>query len=286
MPPMSPFPTIPHRRHRPLAGWTMRLVAAALALASAGPTRADEALCLDGPREPVRAAAVLAGDEIRLADGRILRFAGAEAPRAPLSDTRPATRATALRLASEATAALAARVEGRDLEVLEIGEDRWGRRLGHLVDISAGQWIDGDLVSDGRLRTMPIAGDGTCAAALLAREEAPRAAGRGLWGEPLFAVRPADHALVERVGDVVVVEGTVRSVGRSRGRTWLNFGEDIARDFAVVMNDNDRSRFERAGLVLDDLKGRRVRVRGLVGRRAEAPRMAIDDPMAIERLGR
>ncbi len=286
MPPMSPFPTSPRRRRRTRPGAPTAFVAAAIALASAGPAGADEALCLDGPREPVVAARVLAGDEIRLADGHVLRFAGAEAPRPPLSDTRPAARAVALRLAAEATAALGKRIAGRDLELLEIGEDRWGRRLGHLVDISSGHWIDGDLVSDGRLRAMPIAGDGTCAAALLVREDAARTAGRGLWGEPLFAVRPADHALVERVGDVVVVEGTVRSVGRSRGRTWLNFGEDIARDFAVVMNDNDRSRFARAGLVLDDLKGHRIRVRGLVGRRAEAPRMAIDDPMAIERLGR
>jgi endonuclease YncB( thermonuclease family) len=247
---------------------------------------ADEALCLDGPREAIVAATVLSGDEIRLADGRTLRFAGAEAPRPPLSDTRPAARAAALRLAAEATAALAARIEGRDLEFLDVGEDRWGRRLGHLVDISGGQWIDGDLVGDGRLRAMPIAGDGTCSAALLVREAAARDAGRGLWREPLFAVRPADHALIERVGDLVVAEGIVRSVGRSRGRTWLNFGEDISRDFAVVMNDNDRSRFERAGFVLDDLKGRRVRVRGLLGRRAEAPRMAIDDPLAIERLER
>lgn len=283
---MSPSPTIPPRPVREGARWPVRLAAAAVFLAFPKAAGADEALCLDGPQEPVGAATAIAGDEIRLADGRVLRFAGAEAPRPPLSDTRPETRVAARRLAAEATAALAARVEGRDLAFLEIGEDRWGRRLGHLVDISAGQWIDGDLVSDGRLRAMPIAGDGTCAAALLVREDAARAAGRGLWGEPLFAVRPADHALVERVGDVVVVEGTVRSVGRSRGRTWLNFGEDIARDFAVVMNDNDRSRFEHAGLVLDDLKGRRVRVRGLVGRRAEAPRMAIDDPMAIERLGR
>lgn len=244
------------------------------------PAAADEALCLDGPRETVRVASVAGAAEIVLDDGRRVRLSGVEVP-ASLADSGPAARAAAARVDEAARRALVVRAAGRVFHLLDLGEDRWRRRRGHLVDTETGHWLEGDLVGDGRLRVAPERDDPVCAAALLAREADARGAERGLWAEPLFAVRPADRTLLARVGDVVVAEGVVRSVGRSRGRTWLNFGDDITRDFAVVMNDNDRVRFERAGLVWNDLRGRRVRIRGVVSRRGEGPRMTIDDPAAL-----
>ncbi|NLH79984.1 MAG: thermonuclease family protein, partial [Phyllobacteriaceae bacterium] len=195
-------------------------------------------------------------------------------------------RAEAAAVATAARAALADRIEGRELSLLDLGEDRRGRRLGHLVDTETGHWLNGDLVAEGRLRVAPRHDDPVCVAALFRRETAARNERRGLWATTIDAVRPADRTLAARVGDVVVAEGTVRSIGRSGGRTWLNFGDDIVRDFAVVMNDNDRTRFERAGLAPDRLKGFRVRVRGVVSRRGEAPRMSVDDPTAIEPVER
>lgn len=245
-------------------------------------TRADETLCLDGPRETVWTEAASAGDELILLDGRRLVLSGVEVPR-PLSTLADpaATRAASIR-AETSRRALAARTEGRELSLLDVGEDRWGRRRGHLVDTETGHWLEGDLVAEGHLRVTPTPDDAVCTRALLDREAPARAARRGLWGEPATSLRPADRTLLAVVGDVAVAEGDVRSIGRSNGRTWLNFGDDIARDFAVVMNDNDRSRFERAGIALDRLRGRRVVIRGVVLRRGDAPRMAIDDPAALE----
>lgn len=281
--PRSAPPPPPESRLTGAARTGLLLALAILPAARAG---ADEALCLDGPRETVRIATAVSGDELRLADGRLIRLAGVEAPLPSLADRRSATRAAADRLAEADRRALAARVADRDFEMLDLGEDRWGRRLGHLVDTETGHWLEGDLVEEGRLRQRSIPGDPVCAAALLAREAPARAARRGSWGRPETAVLAADRTLLARVGDVVVAEGTVRSIGRSRGRTWLNFGDDIVRDFAVVMNDNDRGRFERAGRPWERLEGRRILIRGLVLRRGDAPRMSLDDPFAIEPVER
>jgi endonuclease YncB( thermonuclease family) len=278
-------PTLAVVASRRLAPIARVWIAAVSAVVAVAPAAADEALCLDGPSETVRAVGVAGAEEIVLGDGRRVRLAGVEAP-VSLADTGAGARAAAERVASAARRALVAAVADRELRLLDLGEDRRGRRRGHLVDTETGHWVEGDLVGDGRLRVAPEPDDPVCAAALLAREAAARGAARGLWAEPDFAVRPADRMLLARVGDVVVAEGVVRSVGRSRGRVWLNFGDDIARDFAVVMNDNDRVRFERAGLVWSDLRGRRVRVRGVVARRGEGPRMAIDDPAVLEPVER
>ena len=249
----------------------------------AGPdARADEALCLDGPHETVWAAAALSGDEIGLVDGRRLRLSGVEVPRPLARPADPARERAAADLDRRARAALADRIEGRELAWLDLGDDRWGRRRGHLVDTETGHWLEGDLVAEGHLRVAPTPDDGICTRALLDREARARDQRRGLWGEAISAPRPADSGLLGDVGDVVVVVGDVRSIGRSHGRTWLNFGDDIARDFSVVMNDNDRGRFERAGIAIDRLRGRRVVVRGVVVRRGDAPRMTIDDPAALE----
>ena len=278
----GPPPITPPRAHLfVLLGGT--LLAGVGAVVSA---RADEALCLDGPSETARAVAAERGDVLVLSDGRRVRLAGVEVPPPSLADPDGEAARAAVRLATFARDGLAARIGGRDLRLLDLGEDRHGRRRGHLVDTEGGHWLNGDLVGEGRLRVAPDRDDPICAAALLIREAEARAAGRGLWSDPSLAVRRADRNLLDRVGDVVVAEGIVRSIGRSHGRTWLNFGDDIARDFAVVMNDNDRVRFERAGVSWDWLKDRRIRIRGIVSRRGDAPRMAVDDPAALEPLER
>jgi len=273
-------------RPTPVRRLAAPLFAAAFLAGTGAGARADEALCLDGPREIVWAAAVERGDELLLVDGRRVRLADVEVPPPSLADRSPAAGAEATAIAAAAAAALADRVEGRELSLLDLGEDRRGRRRGHLVDTETGHWLNGDLVADGRVRVVPASDDAVCIAALRRREARARSARAGLWATAVAGVRPADRSLVARVGDVVVAEGVVRSIGRSGGKTWLNFGDDILRDFAVVMNDNDRIRVERAGLAPDRLRGRLVRVRGVVSRRGEAPRMAVDDPTAIEPVER
>ncbi len=258
-------------------------VAAAIVLA-AGPGWAAET-CVEAPGEPVWAARVVAGDEIELVDGRRIRLAAVESPRAPLI-ARDAVRREAAAVAAAARDALGAAVEGREIVLHQIGTDRHGRAIGHLYDIETGQWIEANLVRAGHLRVVPSAEGRSCVAALLPIEDAARAARRGLWATTAFAVSGTDRErLVARVGQWVVVEGRVRSVGHSGGRTWLNFGDDFRRDFAVVMKDNDLDRFRAAGLDAGRMRGWTLRVRGVLFLR-DGPRITVEGPEDIERVKR
>ena len=119
-----------------------------------------------------------------------------------------------------------------------------------------------------------------------AEEAGARRDRRGLWGTAAFAVLPAEtEATASRVGRRVVVEGRVRSVGRSTGRVWLNFGDDFRRDFALVMRDKDLDRFRAAGFDPTAARGWIVRVRGVVFQ-ADGPRIAVEAPEDIERVTR
>lgn len=270
------------RRPEPALAALVLLPAAALLCAA---TAAAADACGSPAGAPVWAERAARGDEIVLVDGRRLRLAGVEAPRVPLT----ARGETAARAAAETRAAreaLAERVEGREIAVTEIGTDRHGRRLGHLYDTETGQWIEEDLVAAGRLRVLPGRSSAPCDARLLAAEARARAARLGLWGNPVFAVIPARaEDLAARVGERVVTEGRVRSVGRSTGRIWLNFGDDFRRDFAVVMDDKDLGRFRAAGFDALAATGWTVRVRGVVVFH-DGPRIAVGTPASIERVTR
>jgi endonuclease YncB( thermonuclease family) len=246
---------------------------------------AAEPACASPEGEPVWAERVVRGDEIVLLDGRRIRLAGVEAPRAPLVAGDPARR-EAGEVDAAARAALADRVEGREIALTDIGTDRHGRRLGHLYDTERGQWIEAELVAAGHLRVTPSRGDRDCTAALLVEERAAMAARRGLWNTATFAVVSAEAGdLVSRVGRWTVVEGRVRSIGRSGGHIWLNFGEDFRRDFAVVMDDKDLEGFRAAGFDAIAARGWTVRVRGVVIHRG-GPRIAVEVPENIERVRR
>lgn len=266
--------------------WAHRAAVDAIlvALATAAPAAA-EPVCASDEGEPVWAERVVRGDEIVLTDGRRLRLDAVEAPFVPLTARGEAAR-EAGEVAARAREALADLVEGREIAVSETGADRHGRVLGHLYDTERGQWIEAVLVAAGHLRVVPSPRTRACAARLLVEEGAARAARRGLWGSPSFAVRPATaEALAPEVGRRVVVEGRVRSVGRSGGHIWLNFGEDFRRDFAVVMDDKDLERFRAAGFDAPAARGWTIRVRGVVFHRG-GPRIAVEVPEDIERVRR
>ncbi|MDK9697314.1 MAG: thermonuclease family protein [Siculibacillus sp.] len=256
-----------------------------MAVLSAGTPASAASPCASPEGEPVWVERVVRGDEVVLVDGRRLRFASVEAPRPPLAGDA-ATRRAAVAVETAARAALADRVEGREVALTEISTDRHGRVLGHLYDTEAGQWIEAGLVADGHLVVSPSRGERDCAAALLVGERAAVRARRGLWGSASSAVVPATAAdLPARTGRWTVVEGRVRSVGRSGGRIWLNFGEDFRRDFAVVMDDKDLEGLRAAGFDATAARGWTVRVRGVVVHRG-GPRIVVDLPEAIERVTR
>ncbi|MBT9446855.1 MAG: thermonuclease family protein [Hyphomonadaceae bacterium] len=75
--------------------------------------------------------------------------------------------------------------------------------------------------------------------------------------------------------DFMVVEGQVTSVADRERAVFLNFGDDISRDFGVMIGKDNLENFPGGVEALTALEGKTVRVRGSVPRCAK-PLMRID----------
>jgi hypothetical protein len=82
----------------------------------------------------------------------------------------------------------------------------------------------------------------------------------------------------------MLVEGKVVSVRQAGATTYLNFGRNWTRDFAVTISRRVLPVFEAAGMAPKSLENRRIRVRGYVEARG-GPRMELLRVGQIELLG-
>jgi endonuclease YncB( thermonuclease family) len=224
--------------------------------------------------------------DIALADGRTLTLAGLDPPR----DTpdRP-------RLAADAREKLAAWLDGGEVAVRALAEkpNRFGRIPARLfaappsasASASAGAEIGlAEAILDaGLARYRPDAAAHPCRDALLAAEAEARSAKIGLWADPYYAVLPAaDRDSFAKVpSGMVLVEGTVASLGETAARFYLNFGPRRGSDFAITLPKRDANALEKAGLKVHDLVGKRLRVRGLLDA-TFGPQMELSDPDGLE----
>ena len=81
-----------------------------------------------------------------------------------------------------------------------------------------------------------------------------------------------------------MVEGKVLSVRQAGATTYLNFGRNWTRDFAVTISRRMVAAFEAAGLSPKSLENRRIRVRGFVEARG-GPRIEVLRVGQVEVLG-
>jgi endonuclease YncB( thermonuclease family) len=225
--------------------------------------QARAAPCLLEAGEPGTVTAVVDGDTLELADGRIVRLVALQAPKLPLG--RPGFRAWPL--GEESKAALEAMTLGRRLRLSFGGEqvDRYGRQLAHLHD-DDGRWIQEEMLRTGMARFYSFPDNRACAAELLAAERGARLAGRGIWNHPFYAVRRHDRADRD-IGTFQLVQGTVMSAANVRGRVYLNFGADYRTDFTISISPSDRKSFDAEGFDFPGLEGREIRVRGWIRKR-------------------
>ena len=230
------------------------LAAAGMLALALSPPAAAEALRSEGP---VAVAEVLAGDLLRLSDGRAVRLAGIRVPAAE------AEQAGAQPIAQQARAELIRLLDGQTfrLALAEVAYDRYGRVVAHL-ERSDGLWLQGALLEQGLAQVQTRPGAAARAAEMLALEQAARAAGRGLWAEPAFMPQDAG-ALRDGTGRFRIVRGRVLRVGRTESHLYLNFGDDWRVDFTVRVR---RAELDDAfaGADLEKLAGRLVEVRGVV----------------------
>ena len=254
---------------------------AALVLVTTGAAVAGEAASAADPCGPVGGAAVavadvIDGDTVRLADGRTVHIAGIEAVKAGSADASTAPLAEAARREI-------GRLAGDGLVIgapQPAAADRYDR-LHANVWLGDGRSAGVTLVTAGLARVRLFPGENPCLVNLLAAEAAARTARRGLWALAAFAVRKAnDPSLPARTGLYELVEGRVASVGHGKYMVFLDFGRDYRRDFTIMVPN---AMADQLPVPADALKGRRVRVRGVI-EASGGPAIRLDGPGAIELL--
>jgi endonuclease YncB( thermonuclease family) len=251
-------------------------VAAALNLiliaVAAGPV--DAAGCSFEPQGEGRVVEIVDARTFRLEDGREIRLAGIEPA---VTEIANANRA----------AALAKIIAGR--EVTLSGEDdapdRYGRQPAFVYLNPAETPVQAELLAQGEALVSATVTNKDCAAVLTSAETEARLAKRGTWADPAViknAESPGD--ILAGIGRFTVVEGKVLSVRQAGATTYLNFGRNWTRDFAVTISRRVLPAFEAAGIVLKSLENRRIRVRGWVESRS-GPRIEVLRVGQIELAG-
>jgi endonuclease YncB( thermonuclease family) len=235
--------------------------------------------CLLEPQGEGRVTEVIDARTLRLEDGRDVVLAGIEPVVSGDAGTREA-RASRI-------AALSAIVAGHDVTLH--GEDdtpdRYGRQPALVFLAGSDTSVQATLLTQGDALVAATVTDKDCAAALAAAEAAARAAKRGVWSDS-SAIKNAESPgdILAGIGRFMVVEGKVLSVRQAGATTYLNFGRNWTRGFAVTIPKRMMGTFEAAGIVLKSLENQRIRVRGWIegrgGPRIEALRVG-----QIERLG-
>jgi len=226
---------------------------------------------------------VLNTESLLLEDGRAIRLVGALAPRTE------ARWAKAMGLEDKIISALEERLLGKEVE-LSVGarkRDRYGRLLTH-VHVGGGNavWMQKALIRDGLAMAYSFADSRACVRQLQKAERAAREAGAGFWEQGVFRVRDATdlESLDGLAYSFQIVEGRVQDVAESRGRIYLNFGQDWRTDFTAAIAASDRDSFTGSDIKLPDLDGRVIRVRGWLERR-NGPMIDVTHPEQIELEG-
>lgn len=240
-------------------------------------TAAGGAALRQGGTGQVRA--IVDGDTLALATGDRVRLVGIQAPKLPLGRHG----FPAWPLAAEAKAALAALTLGKTVTLSYGGRrvDRHGRLLAHLHDPKR-RWIQGEMLRRGLARVYSFADNRARVAEMLRIEGTARAARRGIWRLPFYAVRRVTET-PQFVNSFQLVEGRIRAVAVVRGTAYLNFGRDWRTDFTIAIAARARRLFAKAGIDLAGLAGRRIRVRGWLKSR-NGPMIVVTHPEQIEGL--
>jgi len=245
----------------------------AVLLATAG-DRAMAAGCALPPQGEGRVVEVIDARTFRLQDGRDIRLAGIEP--VTTGDTR-----------ANPAAALTAIIAGRNVTLRgeDDSPDRYGRQAALVFLAASDTPVQSLLLAQGDALVAATVTDSDCASILSHAEADGRQARRGIWAVPT-AIKNSESPgdILAGIGRFTVVEGKILSVRQAGATTYLNFGRNWTRDFAVTIPKRTIPAFEAAGIVLKSLENRRVRVRGWIEARG-GPRIEVLRVGQIELLG-
>lgn len=252
----------------------------ALVLATAAEP-AIAAGCLLAPQGEGRVTAVIDARTLRLEDGREVILAGIEPVTADdTGDKAKETKASRI-------AALSAILAGRDVTLHGNDDtpDRYGRQPALVFLAGSESSVQATLLTQGDALVAATVTDKDCAAELAAAEASARNARRGIWANGSViknAESPGD--ISAGIGRFMLVEGKVLSVRQAGATTYLNFGRNWTRSFAVTIPKRMIAAFETAGVLPKSLENQRIRVRGWIEARG-GPRIEVLRVGQIERLG-
>ncbi len=162
-------------------------------------------------------------------------------------------------------------------------QDRYGRIRVQAFAASgeATLWLQMELLKAGLAQVQISPDRNECAPDFYESEEAARQNRSGLWAESASAPRRPE-GLAGDMGRFTIVEGRVSNVGRRDGRMVLDF--EGGRGFTVTVAQEDLHPFRDFDPPLDDLVGKRIRLRGIVQMRDGHPDIALSNPAQIEVL--
>jgi endonuclease YncB( thermonuclease family) len=246
----------------------LRHVAAALtcvALIAAGVSPSIAAGCWFEPQGEGRVAAVIDPRSFRLEDGREVLLAGIE----PAAADKAA-----------GIAALATMVAGHEVTLRwhDDTPDRYGRQPAIVFADDSQIPVQAVLLAQGEALTAADMADKDCAMLLAAAEAEARKVKRGAWmGDSAIKNAESPDDILTGIGRFTIVEGRVLSVRQAGATTYVNFGRNWTRDFAVTISRRGLAAFAAAGVEPKSFENRRIRVRGWVearpGPRIEALRV-------------
>ncbi|MGY3547565.1 hypothetical protein ACVW0W_003332 [Bradyrhizobium sp. USDA 4469] len=239
-----------------------------VALFLVGDSAAYAAPCQFEAQGEGRVAAIVDARSVRLDDGREVRLAGIEAT----ATTRQA---------------LTSLLVGRDVVLRGTDDtpDRYGRQ-GALVFIGESDTsVQTMLLTNGDALVSAEIADKDCATALMSAEAEARRQKKGNRADP-SAIKNAESPddILAGIGRFMVVEGKVLSVRQAGAMTYLNFGQNWTRGFAVTISKRTLPTLESAGTTVKSLENRRIRVRGWV-EGTTGPRIDVLRAGQVELLG-
>ena len=239
--------------------------AASLALAACGGPGLDQLAA--GPVGTV--AEVRSGDAVVLQGGQVVRLAGVEAPK---SDEP---------FAGQARDDLARLVLGQRVQAMFGGarQDAYGRTLAHLKRVKDSVWVEQALLKAGDARVRTYADNRALARPMLDEEARARIAKRGLWALAEYQVRLPDEAAAKPFG-FQLVEGRVVAAPEGEGGVRI----DLERWVEAEVPRGAEGVFASAGVSLQDLPGKLVRIRGPMRPGSGEGLLKLDHPEQIEVL--
>lgn len=152
---------------------------------------------------------------------------------------------------------------------LEFGKkrkDRYKRLLAH-VYTKDGTWVNAEMIKNGLAHVYTFPDNRLRGNELLKIEDIARQNKTGMWQHKRWKVQQAtDISIQETVGQFHLVQGTVKHIGHSKTKTFLNFGDNWRSDFTIEIPNKYKKLFEtdKQPFLPDTYVGKTLLVRGII----------------------